>query len=176
MGSAVGECNNWHLPSCTQTSGHSVLPWAPSCPHWPQGPVCHLPETGHELDPRSTISTWPGCSMGMQVGGRELGRLWGTWWVVPESLFGSCCPPPGQGDPDSAGLAGLCPHSDGQPVGWTAEAPGHRSGAGEQPSSHVLRRAHQVMRAVPQNPVSPLPPTPASFSSQKWSTHFPLLF
>lgn len=52
--------------------------------------------------------------------------------------------PPGQGDPDGPGPAVLCQHADRQPLGRPAEAPGHRTGAGEQPTCHVLRRAHQV--------------------------------
>lgn len=47
--------------------------------------------------------------------------------------------PPGQGDPDGSGLAVLCHHSDRKSLGRAAEAPGHRAGAGEQSSCHVLR-------------------------------------
>lgn len=46
--------------------------------------------------------------------------------------------PPGQGDPDGSGLAVLCQHSDRKSLRRAAEAPGHRAGAGEQPSRHVL--------------------------------------
>lgn len=63
--------------------------------------------------------------------------------------------PPGQGDPDGSGPAVLCQHADRQPLGRPAEAPGHRAGAGEQPSCHVLRRAHQVFRGVVGGPPPP---------------------
>lgn len=39
--------------------------------------------------------------------------------------------PTGQRDLDGTGLAALCQYTDGEPIRRPAEAPGHRSGAGQ---------------------------------------------
>lgn len=45
---------------------------------------------------------------------------------------------PGDGDPDSTGPDVLLSHEDSSALWWAEKAPGHRPGAGQQPTCHVF--------------------------------------
>lgn len=57
----------------------------------------------------------------------------------------------GAGDPDCSGFTGLCKNQDISPVRRSEEETGHRSGARQQSSGHVLWWTHQVRKQHGQN-------------------------